>query len=91
MAPATALAISRGLIAPDVNAPPGQPRRQASILPFFADGERELRVRHRHIGGLVLFAQLDAVDTRRAEGTCYHRGGLVVPLHNVNLLAARSR
>ena len=37
-------------VAADVDAPPGEPRREPGVLPLLADRERELEVRHDHAG-----------------------------------------
>src|SRR5439155_9509761 len=46
------LGLGRRGVAADVDPPPGEPRGQAGVLPFLADGERQLEVRHHDAGRL---------------------------------------
>ena len=52
----------------DVDAPAGQPRCEARVLPFLADRERELIVGHDHHGGARLLVDAHLAHLGRLQG-----------------------
>ncbi len=74
-------------VAPDVDAPARELRRQARVLPAAADGEREHPLRDRDVGDAVLLVDEDPVDLGGREGLGDEDRRVFVPLDDVDLLA----
>ena len=72
-----------------VQSPTGQPGGQTGILALFADGQRELPVRHHHDGSLFLLEQFHMDRFRRAESVGDEGLGLFVPRYDIYLLALK--
>src|SRR3954447_3439337 len=76
------------LVTADVDAPPGQPGREAGVLALLADGQRELEVRHHDPRGAgVRIDDLDRGDPGGRERVRDHLGGVLGPVDDVDLLA----
>ena len=75
-------------LAADVETPAGQARRQADVLPLFADRERELVVGDDHFHGALVLVHDDLGDLRRRERAADVLRLVGGPWHDVDLLAA---
>src|SRR5215212_2233195 len=59
---------------------------EAGVLTLATDSQRELVVRHDHLGLLLILVQVDLANARRAQSLSYEARGLGVPLDDVYLL-----
>ena len=78
-------------LALDIDAPACQLGSQASVLPFFADGQGQLSIWHNHLGCSTLryLYQTHARHLGRAQGVGDKHGRIGVPCHHVDLLTAQ--
>ncbi len=77
-------------VGPDVDPPAGQPGGEPGVLPFPADRQRELEVRHGHPGGPG--GQVDHLDPQRLgrrERVADELRRVVRPVDDVDLLAVQ--
>src|SRR5688572_5168692 len=74
--------------AADVDAPTGELRGKPSVLALLADRERQLPVRDDDVRGLVIGDDIDTHHVGRREGVGDVLLRLLVPLDDVDLLAA---
>ena len=74
----------------DVNLPPRESRCQTGVLPFLADGQRQLVVRHGHPGHLRVAVQDVHLDHLGRRQRVAHVGGRVLGVvDDVDLLPAQ--
>ena len=74
-------------LGPDVDPQPGEPRGQTGVLALLADRERQLEVRHDHLGGREFLVDPDLLDLRRSEGPGDEVVAVVGERDDVDLLA----
>ena len=67
----------------------GEARREAGVLPFFADGERQLVIRHDHLGSSLVLIEAHVLDPRRAERFGDEALRIGSPFDDVDLLASQ--
>ena len=74
----------------DIDAPADQLRRQPDVLSLLADGQRQLAVFDHHLHDLVRAVDdRHTADLGRADGIGRESHDVVVPLNDVDLLAAQ--
>ena len=74
----------------DVQVPADQFSRQTHVLAALADGQRKLVFRDDHFHhGIIVGLRRDAVDYRRVQRVAHVVVGIVVVLHDVDLLSAQ--
>src|SRR5438552_8948434 len=78
------------LLALDIDAPAHELGREADVLPLLADGEGELLVLDHDLHDLLLFVDdRDPADLGRRQRLLHEDDRVVVPLDDVDLLAAQ--
>src|SRR5579875_333342 len=70
----------------DIDTPPGQFGGEASVLPIFADGERELLLRHGDERGVIGLTQLHPERFDRTERVGDEGGRVWTPLDDIYFL-----
>ena len=74
----------------DVNAPADELRSKPNILPLLADGKRQLTVLDDHFHDLfVAFDYRYTADLRRTYCIRGERNDVIIPLNDIDLLAAQ--
>ena len=76
-------------LALDVDAPAGEPRREAGVLAFLADRERQLEVGDDDLGGAGVLVDAHLAHLRRRERLHHELGRVVAVGDDVDLLAAQ--
>ena len=74
-------------LALDVDAPTGQPGGQTGVLPFLADGQRQLVVGHDHLGHAGVLVDAHLLDLGRRQRLHHEVGRVVAEGDDVDLLA----
>src|SRR5262249_58725946 len=77
-------------LALDVDAPAGELRREANVLAFLADRQRQLLVLDNHFHhAIAVVDDRDALHLRRAERVGHEGDRILRPFDDVDLLAAQ--